>query len=63
MKTTLNPFIVAKLDLTSIKAFKFVSNVNKQDNPYLQKRSLLMQGKEVSIAIAEHKFLHNPSDF
>jgi len=42
MKTTLNPFIVAKLDLTSIKAFEFITNVNKQDNPYLQKRSLLM---------------------
>lgn len=59
MKSTLNPFIVAKLDLTSIKAYKFIANVDKQDNPYLQKRSLLTQGKEVSLAIAEHKFLHN----
>ena len=47
------------LDLTSIKAYKFIANVDKQDNPYLQKRSLLTQGKEVSLAIAEHKFLHN----
>lgn len=42
MKTTINPFIVAKLDLTSIKAFEFITNVSKLDNPYLQKRSLLM---------------------
>lgn len=35
MKTTLNPFIVTKLDLTSIKSYKFIANVNKQDNPYL----------------------------
>lgn len=52
-KAALNPFVVAKLDIPSLKAFKFPKQVQARDNPYLLKRDGLLEGKGVSIALAE----------
>jgi len=48
-----NPFIVAKLDLDSIRAFKFPKQLKIQDNPYALKKDGLFEGIPTSIGIAE----------
>lgn len=55
-KASLNPFIVAKLDIPSLKAFKFPKGVKLGENPYRLKKDRLLEGKGVSIALAELKF-------
>ena len=55
-KVTQNPFLVAKLDLPSIKIFNFPMDTLAHQNPYNLKRNGLLEGKSVSIAIAEQKF-------
>lgn len=61
-KAALNPFLVAKLDIPSLKAFKFPQRVPRRENPYLLKRDGLLEGKSVSIALAESKF-GDPAQF
>ena len=52
-KAALNPFLVAKLDIPALKAFKFPQRVPVAENPYLLKKDGLLEGKSVSIALAE----------
>lgn len=62
-KITQNPFLMAKLDMTSIKQIKFPPRIKKNQNPYVRKQDLLEEGKHLSIAIAEHKYNRNPTTF
>ena len=52
-KPAVNPFIVAKLGIPSIKLFKFPSDIKKSENPFLLKKNGLIEGKTMTIAIAE----------
>ena len=61
-KPAINPFIVAKLNIPSIKAYKFPSEVKKSENPFLLKKNGLIDGKLMAIALAEQKF-KDPSQF
>lgn len=62
-KLSQNPFLAAKLDNPSIKQFKFPPKLKKSQNPYALKQDMLLEGKHVSIAIAEAKFTKNPTSF
>ena len=52
-KPAVNPFVVAKLNIPSIKSYKFPSEIKKSENPYKLKKDGLIDGKLISIAIAE----------
>jgi hypothetical protein len=61
-KPAINPFIVAKLNIPSIKAYKFPTDIKKSENPFLLKKNGLIDGKLMAIAIAEKKF-KDPNQF
>lgn len=56
----MNPFIISKLDLNSIRMFHYPVGVRKEQNPYVLRQSddhwELMQGKTVNIALAQQRF-------
>lgn len=57
-KTAMNPFIVAKLNVPSIKLFPFPVGIKREQNPYLLRTQDmdLVEGKTVNISLAQSRF-------